>query len=65
MFEDAVRLAPDGHPKKPSRINDLGVSLTHRFESLGSLNDLNESILRKEDAVQLTPDGHPHKLEWS
>ncbi|KAJ7856782.1 CHAT domain-containing protein [Mycena leptocephala] len=61
MFEDAVQLTPDGHPEKPSRLNNLGNSLSRRFERLGDLSDINKSVLMSEDAVQLTPDGHPDK----
>ena len=57
MKEDAVQLTPDGHPDKPSRLNNLGNSLSCCFEWLGDLNDINKSVLMKEDAVQLTPDG--------
>jgi hypothetical protein len=61
MFEDAVQLTPDGHPDKPGRLNNLGISLFCRFERLGDLSDMNKSVLMFEDAVQLTPDGHPDK----
>ncbi|KAJ7734062.1 hypothetical protein B0H16DRAFT_1695911 [Mycena metata] len=61
VLEDAVRLTPDGHPDKPSRLNNLGRSLVCRFERLGDLSDINKSVLMFEDAVKLTPDGHPDK----
>jgi hypothetical protein len=61
VFEDAVQLTPDGHPHKPTRLNNLGNSLFHCFECLGDLSYLNTSISVNEDAVQLTPDGHPNK----
>ncbi|KAJ7934314.1 CHAT domain-containing protein [Mycena leptocephala] len=61
MFEDAVQLTPDGHPDKPSLLNNLGNSLLGRFKWLGDLSDINKSVLMKEDAVRLTPDGHPDK----
>ncbi|KAJ7245568.1 CHAT domain-containing protein [Mycena rebaudengoi] len=57
----AVALTPDGHPNKPSLLNTLGNSLSRRFEQLGDLNDLNQSVLRLEASVTLTPDGHPDK----
>ncbi|KAJ7930384.1 CHAT domain-containing protein [Mycena leptocephala] len=44
-----------------SRLNNLGVSLSRRFEQLGDLSDINKSVLMFEDAVQLTPNGHPDK----
>jgi hypothetical protein len=59
MFEDAVQLTPEGHPEKPSRLSNLGISLSCCFQHSGNLNDLNKSILMFEDAVQLTPEGHP------
>ncbi|KAJ7084108.1 CHAT domain-containing protein [Mycena epipterygia] len=61
MFEDAVQLTPDGHPDKPERLNNLGISLSRQFEQLGDLSNLSKSIMVFEDAVQLTPDGHPDK----
>ncbi|KAJ7090654.1 CHAT domain-containing protein [Mycena epipterygia] len=63
-LEAAVTLTPDGHPAKPSRLNNLGISLLHRFERLGGLDDLNQSVLRLETAVTLTPDDHPDKSSW-
>ncbi|KAJ7193467.1 TPR-like protein [Mycena pura] len=61
MLESAVQLTPDGHPDKPSRLNNLGNSLLGRFERLGDLSNINKSVLMFEDAVKLTPDGHPEK----
>ncbi|KIJ45381.1 hypothetical protein M422DRAFT_166732 [Sphaerobolus stellatus SS14] len=60
-FQEAVQLTPDGHPDKPSRLNNLGRSLLARFERLGDMTDLNQSVLKSQEAVQLTPDGHPDK----
>ncbi|KAJ7867030.1 CHAT domain-containing protein [Mycena leptocephala] len=57
----SLMLTPDGHPDKPGWLNNLGNSLSRRFERLGDLSDINKSVLMKEDAVQLTPDGHPDK----
>ncbi|KAF8177775.1 CHAT domain-containing protein, partial [Mycena galopus ATCC 62051] len=53
-----------GHPEKPSQLNYLGNSFLRRFERLGDLNDLNQSVLRFEAAVAFTPDGHPAKPSW-
>ncbi|KAJ7115484.1 TPR-like protein, partial [Mycena epipterygia] len=50
-----------GHPAKPSLLNNIGNSLLSRFEQLGSLDDLNQALLRFEAAIALTPDGHPDK----
>ncbi|KAJ7851773.1 CHAT domain-containing protein [Mycena leptocephala] len=61
MKEDALQLTPDGHPDKPSRLKNLGISLFRRFEQLGDLSDIKKYVLMFEDAVQFTPDGHPDK----
>ncbi|KAF8121610.1 TPR-like protein [Boletus edulis] len=58
---DAVHLTPDGHPDKPSGLNNLGNSFITRFERLGELRDLEDAISTHRDAVHLTPDGHPDK----
>jgi hypothetical protein len=44
LKEEAVRLTADGHPDKPSRLNNLGISLLRRFERLGDLSDMNKSV---------------------
>ncbi|KAJ7921718.1 CHAT domain-containing protein [Mycena leptocephala] len=64
LFEAAVALTADGHPDKPSRLNNLGNSLLRRFERLGDLDDLNQSVFRFQAAVALTPDSHPTKPSW-
>jgi hypothetical protein len=51
MLEDTVRLTPDGHPDKPSLLNNLSTSLARSFECLGNLSDINKSILMFEEAV--------------
>ena len=43
--EQALNLTPDGHPNRPSRYNNLGVSLRTRFDRLGNVDDLNASML--------------------
>ncbi|KIJ30261.1 hypothetical protein M422DRAFT_80447, partial [Sphaerobolus stellatus SS14] len=35
-----------------------------RFEKLGDMSDLNESVLNFQQAVQLSPVGHPDKPSW-
>ncbi|KAJ7742347.1 hypothetical protein DFH07DRAFT_777766 [Mycena maculata] len=45
----------------PGALHDLVISMIStnlRFEQLGDLDDLNQSVLRKEAAVALIPDGH-------
>ena len=56
---DVFDITPDGHPDKPSCLNNLGNSFRTRFEHFGQLNDLEDAILRLRKAVDLTPDGHP------
>ncbi|KAJ7261501.1 CHAT domain-containing protein [Mycena rebaudengoi] len=56
-----VTVDPDGHPNKPLQLNGLGNSLRRRFERLGGLDDLNQSVLSYEAAVTLTPNSHPDK----
>jgi hypothetical protein len=58
VFEDAVRLTADGHPHKPSFLNNLGNSLLGRFKRLGDLSDITKSVSVFEEAVRLTPDGY-------
>jgi hypothetical protein len=64
MLEDAIELTPDGHPDKPTLLNNLGNSLLGRFEFLGDFDDINTSVLMCEKAVQMTPDSHPKKSSW-
>src|ERR1700722_11949850 len=59
--EVAVRLTPDGHADKPSRLMPLGNSFLCRFEHLGQLDDVEKAISAHEDAVRLTPNGHADK----
>jgi hypothetical protein len=49
VIEEAVRLTADGHPDKPSILNNLGNSLLRRFERLGDLSDMNKSVSVKEE----------------
>ncbi|KAJ7469123.1 CHAT domain-containing protein [Mycena latifolia] len=60
-FKAAVSLTPEGHPGKPSRLNNLGTSLHNRFEQLGNLTDLNKAVAIFKAALRLTPEGHPNQ----
>jgi hypothetical protein len=60
----AVHLTPDGHPNKPGRLNNLGISLLTRFERLGNMEDIDGAIGQQQAAVHLTPDGHPNKPKY-
>ncbi|KAJ7851911.1 hypothetical protein B0H14DRAFT_3659681 [Mycena olivaceomarginata] len=42
--EAAVALTPDGHPEKPSWLNNLANSLLDRFEWLGDLTDIDNAL---------------------
>jgi hypothetical protein len=44
IFEDADQLTPDGQPDKPSRLNNLGNSLSRRFEWLGDLKGIHHYV---------------------
>ncbi|KAF8125430.1 CHAT domain-containing protein [Boletus edulis] len=59
MFGNAVNLTPNGHPRKPARLNNLSHALLIRFQYLGQLNDLEDSVSAGRDTVDLTPQGHP------
>jgi len=56
--QQVVLLTPDGHPDKPRRMNNLGLSLQWLFECTGNVSCLEEAISFHQRAVQLTPDGH-------
>ncbi|KAF8436638.1 CHAT domain-containing protein [Boletus edulis BED1] len=43
-YRDAVHLTPDGHPDKPSRLSNLGLSFVTCFKRLGELRDLEDAI---------------------
>ncbi|KZP10594.1 hypothetical protein FIBSPDRAFT_1051243, partial [Athelia psychrophila] len=60
-YQQAVALTPDGHPDKPGRLTNLGNGRLRRFERLGDLADVENSIASYQQAVALTPDGHPDK----
>ncbi|KAG6372542.1 hypothetical protein JVT61DRAFT_7651 [Boletus reticuloceps] len=48
-------------PNKAKYLNNLGSSFGMRFERLGELKDLEETISTLRDAVALYPHGHPDK----
>ncbi|KAJ7894712.1 hypothetical protein B0H14DRAFT_3646503 [Mycena olivaceomarginata] len=54
MLEGPVARTPDGHPDKPSQLNNLGISLVRHFERLDGhpdkpsrLNNLGNSLLSR------------------
>ncbi|KAJ6613201.1 CHAT domain-containing protein [Mycena sp. CBHHK59/15] len=60
-YEDTLRITPDGHPDKPSYLANLASSLLLRFERLGDMADLNESVSRLKSALEITPEHHPNR----
>ncbi|KAF7363123.1 hypothetical protein MVEN_00664800 [Mycena venus] len=56
-YNDAVR----DDPGSVICLAGLGTSLLHRFRRLGSMLDINQSVVMLEAAVALTPDGYRDK----
>ena len=48
--QQAVRLTPDGHPRKPACLSNLGISFRGRFKRLGDVADLDEAITTQQQA---------------
>ena len=68
LLQEAIRLAlvavaatPEGHHKRPGRLNILGTLLFTRFRRFGAWEDLQEAIRLSEEAVAATPMGHPDR----
>ncbi|KAJ7454490.1 TPR-like protein [Mycena latifolia] len=57
----AVRLTSDGDPEKSSRLITLGCSLLERFEQLGELADINQSVAMFKTMIECAPQEYPHK----
>ncbi|KAI0083503.1 CHAT domain-containing protein [Irpex rosettiformis] len=57
----AMEVTEDNNPKKAAIIDNLGVSLSARFDCVGDLQDLEEAISLKQLANALTPDDSPAK----
>lgn len=58
---EALNFAPDSHPDKRCRLDDLGVSSRTLLKHLGNLHHLEQASSRQMVAVDLALDGHPHK----
>ena len=54
-------MAPDHHPKKVRGLGLPGTSFFRRFQHLGKLADLDESIRFQRQAINLAIEGHPDK----
>jgi len=61
--EQAVKLVPDDHPKRPTCLNHLVISLRSRFEQFRSKDVLDRAI-REGRAVPFTPEDHPGRWEF-
>ena len=61
--EQAVKLVPDDHPKRPTCLNHLVISLRSRFEQFRSKDVLNRAI-REGRAVPFTTEDHPGRCEF-
>ena len=48
----------EDHPKRASRLVDLGVVYTNRYKHLGALSDLDAAIQCDNQALHLTPENH-------
>ncbi|KAG8702823.1 hypothetical protein FRC08_003222 [Ceratobasidium sp. 394] len=56
--KQAMSLTPDGHPRKAEMLDQLAESHHRRFNHLGELVDLEESINFHSQAIALTPGTH-------
>ncbi|KIM20447.1 hypothetical protein M408DRAFT_307726 [Serendipita vermifera MAFF 305830] len=61
LTPDGLNIIPEGHPDKPTGLNNVGGAVQLRFERLGDVIDLENAISLLQAAVDLTPDGHPDK----
>ncbi|PVF96224.1 hypothetical protein CPB86DRAFT_827395, partial [Serendipita vermifera] len=61
-FEAAAGMVKEGCPEVSHIMSNLGVCLRHRFEELGSMEDINNSIKRLEVAATITADNNIDKL---
>lgn len=52
---------PKDHPMRPTVLNNLGISYSHRATRIDSIDDLDEAIIVWDDAVSLTPHDHPDR----
>ncbi|KAJ6524706.1 CHAT domain-containing protein [Mycena vulgaris] len=60
-FQEAVVLAPQGHPSRAHNLQSLALSLTDRYRRLGDLKDLEAALHADQEVVDLTPQGHPDR----
>ena len=61
LSREALELCPLGHPKRASSLTWLGIRLTHHYNQLGGMMDLEEAIVLNRDTLALYPPGHPDR----
>ncbi|KAG1805697.1 uncharacterized protein BJ212DRAFT_1303962 [Suillus subaureus] len=54
-------LCPEGHPDRDTYLNNLAISLEHRFSHQGKPNGLDEAISLHEEVLRLRPVGHRYR----
>ena len=61
LSREALDLPPQGHPLRPSSLNNLAVDLATRYEQLRATEDLDEAIALVREVLELCPQGHPDR----
>ncbi|MHB8190809.1 MAG: CHAT domain-containing protein, partial [Ferrimicrobium sp.] len=61
--EEALGLAPQGHPRRLGELHQLGSYLHTRYELHHDEGDLTRAIEVQEEALGLAPLGHPRRLD--
>ena len=56
-----MNLCPTGDPNRSDTLNDLAIAVSTRFEQLGGMENLEESITYHRQALALRPHGHPDR----
>ena len=63
-YEQALELAPEGHPDRPGRLGNLGLALRSLYERTGDLKTLERAIAYHKQALELAPEDHPDRPGW-
>jgi hypothetical protein len=64
MFREALRLLPQGHPKRSSTLNRLTNALLTQYKQCGEMDVLAETICLRRTGLTLAPPGHPDRDVW-
>jgi tetratricopeptide (TPR) repeat protein len=65
IYEKAIELTPDDHPKRPLRLCNFGNALVSSFERNGESREaLDRAVLAYEEAVSSTPVDHPSRPQF-